>query len=92
MFRFFLTTSFIALTAPSFAETFTADARVDTVTIYPGLATVTRQVTLDLPAGLHDIVVPGLPQALQATGCACRHRMARVLVRLTLPIRLIWSR
>lgn len=68
MFRFFLTTSFIALTAPSFAETFTADARVDTVTIYPGLATVTRQVTLDLPAGVHDIVVPGLPQSLASEG------------------------
>lgn len=68
MFRPLLTTSFIALAAPGFAETFTADARVDTVTIYPGLATVTRQVTLDLPAGLHDIIVPGLPQSLASEG------------------------
>lgn len=68
MFRPLLTTSLIALAAPSFAETFTADARVDTVTIYPGLSTVTRQVTLDLPAGLHDITVPGLPQSLASEG------------------------
>lgn len=68
MFRFLLTTSLIALAAPSFAATFTADARVDTVTIYPGLATVTRQVTLDLPAGQHEIVVPGLPEGLATEG------------------------
>ncbi len=68
MFRFFLTTSLIALAAPSFADTFTAQARVDTVTIYPGLATVTRQVTLDLPAGQHEIIVPGMPQGLATEG------------------------
>lgn len=68
MFRLFLTTSFIALAAPSFADIFTADARVDTVTVYPGLATVTRQVTLDLPAGRHEIVVPGMPEGLSTDG------------------------
>ncbi|MFO8126025.1 DUF4139 domain-containing protein [Yoonia sp.] len=68
MFRFFLTTSLIVLAAPSFAATFTAEARVDTVTIYPGLATVTRQVTLDLPAGSHEIIVPGLPDGLATEG------------------------
>ncbi|MEO0903139.1 MAG: DUF4139 domain-containing protein [Pseudomonadota bacterium] len=68
MFRLFLTTSLMALAAPSLAETFTAEARVDTVTIYPGLATVTRQVTLDLPAGQHQIVVPGMPEGLSTQG------------------------
>ncbi len=68
MFRFFLTTSLIALAAPALADTFTAEARVDTVTIYPGLATVTRQVTLDLPAGRHEIIVPDLPQGLTTEG------------------------
>lgn len=68
MFRFFLTTSLIVLAAPSFAATFTAEAHVDTVTIYPGLATVTRQVTLDLPAGSHEIIVPGLPDGLATEG------------------------
>jgi len=68
MFRPFLTTSFIALCAPAFADTFTGEANVDTVTIYPGLATVTRQVTLDLPAGQHDITVPGFPEGLATEG------------------------
>ncbi|MEJ6403033.1 DUF4139 domain-containing protein [Yoonia sp. 2307UL14-13] len=68
MFRPLLTTSLIALSAPAFADTFTADARVDTVTIYPGVATVMRQITLDLPAGQHEIIVPGLPEGLSSEG------------------------
>lgn len=68
MLRLFLTTSLIALAAPSLADTFTAGARVDTVTIYPGLATVTRQISLDLPAGQHEIVVPGMPEGLSTAG------------------------
>ncbi|ART99647.1 DUF4139 domain-containing protein [Yoonia vestfoldensis] len=68
MIRLLITTSLIAVTAPAFAETMTGAARVDTVTIYPGLASVTRLVTLDLPAGQHDIIIPGLPQNLSADG------------------------
>jgi uncharacterized protein (TIGR02231 family) len=68
MFRALLTTSLIAMAAPAIADTFTVDAPVDTVTIYPGLATVTRLVTLDIPAGQHDIIVPGLPQGLSPQG------------------------
>jgi len=64
MFRLFLTTSLMALSTPAFADTFTGEAKVDTVTIYPGLVTVSRLVTLDLPAGSHEIIVPGLPQSL----------------------------
>lgn len=66
MIRLFVTASLLALTAPAFADTITGQARVDTVTIYPGLASVTRHVTLDLPAGQHDIIIPDLPQALSA--------------------------
>ncbi len=68
MFRPLLTTSLIALCAPAFADTFTGDARVDTVTIYPGLATISRLVTLDLPAGQHEVIVPGLPRSLATEG------------------------
>lgn len=63
-----LTVSLIMLAAPAFSDTLIGDARVDAVTIYPGLATVTRQVTLDLPAGRHDIIVPDLPQGLSSEG------------------------
>ena len=68
MLRALMTTSLIALSAPAFADTFTADARVDTVTIYPGVATVMRQITLDVPAGQHEIIVPGLPEGLASEG------------------------
>ncbi len=68
MFRPLLTTSLIALTAPAFADSFTGQASVDTVTIYPGVASVMRQVTLDLPAGSHEIIVPGLPREVTADG------------------------
>ncbi|MFQ1699415.1 DUF4139 domain-containing protein [Loktanella agnita] len=68
MIRPFLTTSLIALCAPAFADSITGAARVDTVTIYPGAATVMRQVTLDLPAGRHDITIPDLPQGLRSEG------------------------
>ena len=68
MLRPLLTTSLIALCAPAFADSFTGAAKVDRVTIYPGLATVTRQVVLDLPAGQHEITVPGLPEGLMTQG------------------------
>ena len=68
MLRPLLSVSLIALAAPTFAETFTASPRVDTVTIYPGLAAVSRVITLDLPAGQHDIIVPDLPEGLSPQG------------------------
>ena len=68
MFRPFLTTSFIALAAPGFADTIVGEARIDTVTVYPGLAAVARDITLTLPAGRHDIIVPGLPENLDPNG------------------------
>ena len=68
MFRLFLTTSLMALAAPALADTFTGEAKVDTVTIYPGLATVSRLVTLAVPAGQHQITVPGLPKDLDTEG------------------------
>jgi uncharacterized protein (TIGR02231 family) len=64
MLRLLFTTSLLALAAPAFADTITGQARVDRVTIYPGLVTVTRQVALDLPAGRHEVIVPGLPAGL----------------------------
>ena len=68
MFRTLMMTSAIALAAPAFADSFTADAPVDAVTIYPGLAAVTRQLVLDVPAGRHDVTVPGLPEGLSTDG------------------------
>lgn len=68
MFRPILTSSLICLSFPAFAETIIGQARVDTVTIYPGQASVERNITLALPAGRHDIVVPDLPENLDPQG------------------------
>lgn len=48
--------------APAWAERFEIAAPVTEATIFPLGAMVTRQATLTLPAGQHDIVIPGLPQ------------------------------
>lgn len=68
MIRPFLMTSVLALAAPAYADSFTSPATVDAVTVYPGLAQVTRLVTLNLPAGQHEITVPDLPKGLSADG------------------------
>jgi len=68
MFRPLLSSTMLVLACPSFADTFTATPRVDMVTIYPGLASVSRLIELDLPAGQHDIVVSDLPQGLSSQG------------------------
>ena len=63
-----LSTCLAALAAPALAETYTGQARVDAVTLSPGLATVTREVVLDVAAGTHQVIVPGLPLQLDSAG------------------------
>ena len=74
MLRPILASSLIALlaAAPALADTFEAPADITAVTIYPQGATVVRQVIFDVPAGTHEVIVPGLPvntiaQALRVT-------------------------
>ncbi len=47
--------------APAGAETFTAASRITKVTLYPQGASVERVISVDLPAGSHEIVIPDLP-------------------------------
>jgi uncharacterized protein (TIGR02231 family) len=63
MLRPILASSLITLlaAAPALADTFEASADITAVTIYPQGATVVRQVTVDVPAGIHEVIVPGLP-------------------------------
>ncbi|MDP3339472.1 DUF4139 domain-containing protein [Frigidibacter sp.] len=51
----------LMLAAPAAAETFTAEAKVARVTLYPWGATVTRELRIDAPAGQHELIVPNLP-------------------------------
>ncbi len=48
---------------PASAAEIAAPSRIDAVTVYPGVATVTRLVEITVPAGQHTLVVGGLPQA-----------------------------
>jgi uncharacterized protein (TIGR02231 family) len=64
----FLTTSLVAFTVlamgPARAADLAAVSAVDAVTVYPDGASVTRVVTLDLPAGDHSAVLKDFPLTL----------------------------
>ena len=64
----FLTTSLVVLTALAAGEAraanIDASSAVDAVTVYPDGASVTRVVTLDLPAGENSAVLKDLPLTL----------------------------
>ncbi|MEH2587521.1 mucoidy inhibitor MuiA family protein [Bradyrhizobium sp. AZCC 1721] len=67
----FLTTSLVVLTALAAGEAQAADiaasSAVDAVTVYPDGASVTRLVTLDLPAGENSAVLKDFPLTLDPT-------------------------
>lgn len=46
---------------PALADTIEAPSQVAAVTLYPWGASVERQVTLDLPAGRQEVLIPDLP-------------------------------
>ncbi len=58
-----LTASLLLSTSAGAAD-IAAASRIDAVTVFPSLATVTRIVEAEVPAGSHTLVVSGLPQAL----------------------------
>jgi len=64
----FLTTSLVVLTALAAGEVRAADldasSAVDAVTVYPDGASVTRVVTLDVPAGENSAVLKDFPMTL----------------------------
>src|SRR5262245_5354598 len=54
----------LVLAAPSFAADLPLAARIDAVTVYPDGAVVTRLVEIAIPAGAHQGLLQGLPQAV----------------------------
>lgn len=46
---------------PAHAATIEARSRIERVTLYPDAAIVTRSLSIDLPAGNHDVLLPDLP-------------------------------
>lgn len=55
-----------ALPLPAFADSFTVSSAPTAVTVYTGLAMVTRDISLDVPAGTHEVILPDLPRWLDA--------------------------
>lgn len=53
-----------ALAGPSWAAEIEAASKVDTVTVYPDGASVTRRAMVDLPTGASTIVLKGLPATI----------------------------
>lgn len=62
----FLALALAALPLPALAETFTLQSIPTAVTVYNGFAMVTRVVSMDVTAGTHELVLPDLPQWVDA--------------------------
>lgn len=54
----------LLLAGPALADTLRPAAPVSAVTLFPSGAEVVRQVSLDAPAGRHQVIITGLPPAL----------------------------
>ena len=52
----------LALAPPAFADVIETHGRISEVTVYQGQALVTRDVPIEAAAGLHEVVVTGLPE------------------------------
>lgn len=54
----------VAFSWPALAADIEAASRIDTVTVYPDGASVTRRANVTLPAGASNIVLKGLPASI----------------------------
>ncbi|MEM9715283.1 MAG: DUF4139 domain-containing protein [Pseudomonadota bacterium] len=52
----FLTSTALVLAAPSFAADFNAESQISEITVFPRGALITRELSLDIPAGQHRIL------------------------------------
>ncbi|MEH6737112.1 MAG: DUF4139 domain-containing protein [Sulfitobacter sp.] len=55
-----------ALPLPALAETYTVTSTPTAATVYSGFAMVTREVSVEVSAGAHEIILPDLPQWVDA--------------------------
>lgn len=56
-----------ALPFPALAETYTVTSAPTAATVYSGFAMVTREVSVEVGAGAHEIILPDLPQWVDAS-------------------------
>jgi uncharacterized protein (TIGR02231 family) len=62
----FLSLALAALPLPAMAETYTVTSAPTAATVYSGFAMVTRKVNVEVSAGAHEIILPDLPQWVDA--------------------------
>jgi len=56
----------MVLPLPALADTYTVPSAPTAVTVYNGFAMVTREVRVEVTAGAHEVVLPDLPQWIDA--------------------------
>jgi|688.fasta_scaffold293296_1 uncharacterized protein (TIGR02231 family) len=83
-FLFRLTAVICMVTLPVSAETVTAASKITSVTLYGSGAIVKRQMSLTLPAGVTDVVLPDLPQDIDLSTLQIKTPDGVELVSLTL--------
>lgn len=54
----------ILLPGAALADTFTLTSTPSAVTVYAGAGKVTREISVQLPAGRHEVILPGLPRSV----------------------------
>lgn len=52
------------LPTAAFADSFTLNSAPTSVTVYAGTGKVTREIAFSVPAGRHEVVLPGLPRTI----------------------------
>lgn len=62
----FLPLALAALPLPALADTFTITSAPTAATVYSGFAMVTREVSVEVGAGTHELVLPDLPRWVDA--------------------------
>lgn len=61
-----LSLALAALPLPALADTYAVTSAPSAVTVYSGFAMVTRDVSVEITAGAHEVVLPALPQWVDA--------------------------
>lgn len=74
----FLPLALAALPLPALAEIYTVTSTPTAATVYSGFAIVTREISVDVTAGAHEIVLPDLPQWVDAGSIRARVTGAQI--------------
>lgn len=67
-----------AIASPGLADRIEGQPRTDHVTVFPRGATIGWSIDVAAPAGLHDLVLPGLPQSIDPASLRLSAEGARI--------------